>query len=101
MNRCTAGNYVDNGGENKQTFAISTGDVTNQIYYVELKRTEASTIINTIFNDEYITPVESETFTDLSGVTGLQYLKCASRSQNLNVNNGIINDVYFYNGCNV
>jgi len=100
LNRCTAGNYVDNGGANKAGFSTSTGNVTGQVYYVQLMRTSASTIIASIYSDEYITLVESETFTDLTGVTGLRYLKAASRSQNTNTNNGNIDDVAFYNGCN-
>ena len=80
LNRCTAGNYVDNGGANKAAFTTST-------------------IIATIYSDEYITAVESETFTNLVGVTGLRYLKAASRSQNVNTNNGTIDDVKFFNGC--
>ena len=101
LNRCTAGGFVDNGGSNKINFATSTGNVTNQVYYVELKRTSATTIVATIFSDAYVTSVESETFTDLSGVTGLRYLKCASRAQNIsptNTNSGTIDDVTFYNG---
>ena len=101
INRCTAANYVDNGTGNKAGFSTSTGDVSGQVYYVELKRTLASTVIATIFSDEYITAVESETFTNLVGVTGLRYLKCASRSQNINTNSGIIDDVKFYNNCNL
>ena len=62
-------------------------------------RTAADTIIATIYSDEYITAVESETFTNLVGVTGLRYLKAASRSQNVNTNNGTIDDVKFFNGC--
>jgi hypothetical protein len=100
LNRCTAGDYVDNGAANKAGFATTTGDVTAQVYYVQLMRTNASTIIASIWSDEYITLVESETFTDLTGVTGLRYLKCASRSQNTNTNSGTIDDVKFYNGCN-
>jgi len=99
LNRCTAGNYVDNGAANKAGFSVSTGDVTAKVYYVELMRTSASNIVATIYNDEYVNAVESETFTDLSGVTGLRYLKCASRSQSINTNSGTINDVKFYNGC--
>ena len=99
LNRCTAGNYVDNGGANKALFTTSTGDVTSEVYYVELMRTASDTIIATIYSDEYITAVESETFTNLVGVTGLRYLKAASRSQNVNTNDGTIDDVKFFNGC--
>ena len=98
LSRATLGGFVDNGNANKAGFSTSTGNVTNQVYYVELKRTSATTVVATIFSDEYVTAVESETFTDLSGVTGLRYLKCASRSQNTNTSNGTIDDVVFYNG---
>tara|TARA_R110000787_G_scaffold7095_2_gene24469 strand:+ start:166 stop:1026 length:861 start_codon:yes stop_codon:yes gene_type:complete len=100
LSRCTAGNYVDNGASNKAGFTASAGDVTGQVYYVQLMRTSASNIVASIYSDEYITLVESESFTNLSGVTSLRYLKCGSLSQNVNTNNGTIDDVKFYNGCN-
>ena len=99
LNRCTNGSYVDNGTPNKAGFTVSTGNITNQVYYVELKRTGTNSVVCTLFSDEYVTAVESETFTDLSGVTGLRYLKCASRSQDVSTNNGFIEEVKFYNGC--
>ena len=98
LSRATLGSFVDNGNANKAGFATSTGNVTNQVYYVELKRTSVTSVVATIFSDAYVTAVESETFTNLSGVTGLRYLKCASRSQNTNTNSGTIDDVIFYNG---
>ena len=98
LSKAVTGGFVDNGNANKAGFATSTGNVTNQVYYVELKRTSATTVVATIFSDAYVTSVESETFTNLSGLTGLRYLKCASRSQNTNTNNGTIDDVIFYNG---
>lgn len=100
LNRCTAGNYVDNGTPNKAGFTASAGDVTAQVYYVQLMRTSASNIVASIYSDEFITLVESQSFTNLSGVTGLRYLACKSRSQNINTNSGTIDDVKFYNGCN-
>ena len=66
LNRCTNGSYVDNGTPNKAGFTVSTGNITNQVYYVELKRTGTNSVVCTLFSDEYVTAVESETFTDFS-----------------------------------
>lgn len=88
-----SGNFVDN---NKQKLSETPSAET---YYVQLRRSSATGVEIKLFtNSNYSDGLaETKTFTIASGLDGLRYIKMASRSQNVNTLNGLIEDMKFYN----
>lgn len=79
--------------------ALSETPSSNDVFWVDLRRTSATDFQVSLYSDSsFSTLVEQQTRSNLSSnTTDLRYIKFATRSQNVNTNNGYIEDIEFYN----